>query len=533
MGSPTSNPNTNIQLLPAAVVDAYADRRDVIFGQVPSTAGGASSGGMLTTDVHLLTTAEIKTLCGATSYLTNCILDWKSTNEGYSPLDVVSITEVTNANAAGIMAVTGTASADGTLYISVVDEEKYEVAVSVSDLDTHTAVATAIHTALDALTDTVFVSTNSPAGSCTVTATDEGTIGDTYGIKIRGTVPGISIAITAFTGGGTDPTLTGILDLIAGIRYTGIIWPEAWRADTTAQAALKTEMETRFNASNTIMDGTVFQGFSSKTFLNVIVTLLSENSQTFVNIFNPVLALADHKGPAVIRPADWIASEFLGIRSRRLTTGAPIADDIISTSGGLDAFGGPSLASLPYFNTPLRLTPVTPATNLLTGEEQSGLEIAGGTGFGVNSAKNMMLMGPVVTNWTTDAGENENVSFHYLNYVDTGSVCREMFHSVLKSTYAQSRLTEGELIPGRSIANAESIKATLMKIYKILSDLALTQAGSEAQQYFSDNTTVTVSLATRTVTISGPLPIVTQMGTINYSLQLAFTVGSTGTQITV
>jgi hypothetical protein len=33
MGSPTSNPKVNIQLLPAAVVDAFEDRRDLIIGQ--------------------------------------------------------------------------------------------------------------------------------------------------------------------------------------------------------------------------------------------------------------------------------------------------------------------------------------------------------------------------------------------------------------------------------------------------------------------------------------------------------------------
>jgi hypothetical protein len=83
------------------------------------------------------------------------------------------------------------------------------------------------------------------------------------------------------------------------------------------------------------------------------------------------------------------------------------------------------------------------------------------------------------------------------------------------------------------MANAESIKAECLKIYKTLAGLALTQAGNDAEQYFSSNTTVTVSLADRSATISGPLPIVTQLGTINYSLQLSFTIAGTGTQITV
>ena len=88
------------------------------------------------------------------------------------------------------------------------------------------------------------------------------------------------------------------------------------------------------------------------------------------------------------------------------------------------------------------------------------------------------------------------------------------------------------MIPGRSMANAASIKSELLRIYKRLADEALTQAGRAGESYFSTNTTVTVDLSTRSATIAGPLPIVTQLGVATYDLQLAFTVGQTGTQIT-
>jgi hypothetical protein len=104
---------------------------------------------------------------------------------------------------------------------------------------------------------------------------------------------------------------------------------------------------------------------------------------------------------------------------------------------------------------------------------------------------------------------------------------------VLKSTYAQSRLTEGDLVPDYSMANAESIKAELLRIYKFLTTKALTQAGRAAESFFSTNTNVTVDMSTGLVTITGPLPIVTQVRNINYALQLSFTIEGTGTQITV
>jgi len=223
----------------------------------------------------------------------------------------------------------------------------------------------------------------------------------------------------------------------------------------------------------------------------------------------------------------------MGIRDKRLSTGAQIADLIVATNAPRDATGGAALASLPYFNSPLRQTPVTGTQNIYTAAEQLELEDDGFTSFGVNVAGNAMIMGPVVTTWTTDAAGNPNDSFHYLNYVDTGSVCREIIFRTLKATFAQSRLTEGDLLPGRAIENAASIKSKLIAIYKVLADVALVQAGDEAVTFFAENTSVEVSLATRTVTINGVLPIVTQLGTINYNLALAFTTTQTGTQITL
>lgn len=528
MGSVTSNPKVNIQLLPAALVDAFADRRDIIFGQIGST--GTAVDGALNVDIQTKTTAEIKTLFGADTFLTNQILAWLSSNAKYSPLDVIG-KDPSGTGVAATGAVTfggGPATSDGTYYVSIVDEEQYQVEVAVESGDTVTDIGDALVAAIATLTDPVFSVAN-VAGAVTATAKDLGTIANDYGIKVEGVVPGVTVSITAWSGGANDPVLTGILDPISGIRYTGVLWPQVWSANLSI---IKDELDDRFNASNAILDGVIFTGLCD-TYANILAAIATENSQSVVMMGSPLLDEAAHKGPAILRPADWVAAEFAGIRARRLTTDAPIADKIITTSGGLDAFGGPSLASLPYFNTPLADTPVTGATYLFTGTEQSALEDAGFTVYGVNSAQNFMITGPVVTNWTTDPGGNPNQSFHYLNYVDTGSACREIFFRVLKSTFAQSRLTTGDLIPGRSMANAESIKAELLRIYRVLSNLALTQAGREAESYFARNTIVTVSLADRKATITGPLPIVTQLGTINYALQLSFTITGTGTEITV
>lgn len=521
----TSNPRINIQLLPAAIVDAFADRRDLIVGVLPTAATATS--GALVQNVQALTLDQRRAQFG-TGELFGRVQQFLNSNAGNSPLDVIGIDEDAGGTAAtASVAFSGTATAAGEITLSVVDEFLFTVTVQVASGATATAVGTAVEAALDALVDAPF-SASSSTGTVTLTADEKGTSGNYYGLKINVDVAGITAVLTGWASGATDPSLTGIFDVITGIRYTGISWPEYWQASLSL---VKTLLEDRFNAANQIIDGTAFHG-RSLTYANALTAVSTQNSQTVVMGGNNKLDTLTHKGPAILQPADWTLAYFMGVRARRLTPGAPVADFIVTTSGLLDAFGGPSLASLPYFNTPLARTSLASPAVLYSSTEQVDLEDEGFTTFGVNIASSAMIMGPVVTNWVTDAAGNENVSFHYLNYVDTGSACREIFWRTLRTTFAQSRLTEGDLIPGRSMANAESIKAELLRIYRVLAGIALTQAGDDAEKFFSDNTTVTVNLATGTATITGPLPIVTQLRQMDYSLQFSFTVGSTGTQIT-
>lgn len=517
MAGTTSNPKVTIQLLPAPIVTAVAGRRDLIVGQLGASATAVS--GALNQNIQALTDAEIRTLLGANVDLTYRVLEWRAGNDNNSQLDVIGLDESgTGTQAAGTIAFSGTATADGTYRVTVADDRLFSVDIAVSSGDTATVVGAAVDTALTALSNAVFTS-GAVTGTVTVTAVDKGTIGNLYGIRVTGTVPGLSVTVTAFTGGTNNPTLTTILDPIDGLRYTGIGWPEAWASDLDIPVD---ELDSRFNASNAIMDGVCFTG-KTDTYANDLTFIGAENSQSLVVMGNNKESETTSKGPAVLYPADWAASYFQGVRSKRLTSGAPVGSDIVTTSGALDAIGGPELASLPYHNTQLSNAPVTLPKNLFSPTEQSDLEDEGFTTYGVNTAGNAIIMAPVVTAWTTDDAGNPNVSFHYLNYVDTGSICRETFYNQLKATYSQSRLTEGALIAGRAMANAESIKSFLLKVYKSLAQQALTQAGSEAEGYFARNTTVTLNLATRTVTIASKLPIVTQLGVVNYALQLSFT----------
>lgn len=518
MGSHISHPRVNISLLPAAVVDSFADRRDLFVGQ--KLAAGTATSGALVQNVHLMTREQIEGLFGV-GHLYYRVITWIAANGAYSPLDVIPLNPGGSATAAtSTVTVSGTATSDGTFTVEMVDSKRFTMTISVISGQTATQVGDAIVTAVSALTRPIFSAANS-TGTVTFTALDLGTIGNNYELRVTGSVAGLTLGSTVWGSGTVTPTVAAsTFDPVDGIRYTGVGWPEDLAGSLSVLTGF---LDPRFNASNDILDGVGFTGMTD-TFANVQTAVQAQNSQSLAILARPL--------NAVIQPIDYAVGEFMGIRSRRLTPGAGVADFVIATLGRLDAQGGPALASMPYFNTPLANVPVELPVNFYSTTEQRTLETDGATTFGPNRAGNTTILGPAVTTFTTDSGGNVNPSFHYLNYVDTGSVCREIIYNTLRATFAQSRLTEGDLIPGRSMANAVSIKAELLRIYRTLADQALTQSGRAAESFFAEQTNVTVSLATRTVTVNGPLPIVTQVGDVNYSLQLAFSTEETGTQIT-
>lgn len=525
--SVVSNPKVTIQLTAANIVDAFGERVDLLCGQ--QTAAATATSGQLYENVQANTVAEIEALFGIDSELTNRILQYRAGSDGFSRLDVIPIDDDGAATKATATVTFGgtTAGEDGTYYVTICDKYQYRMVIDVVTSDTPTDVGDALVAAITAL-DNIPVTAVNAAGAVTITATNGGTVGNFYFTQVEGSISGLTTTLAGFSGGATEPTLTGIFDVVGDQRYSGIGWPEHWADEINIVTAF---LENRFNVSNAILDGVAFMG-KSDTYANVNTYVDGRNDRVLVVGGNNVVAESLRDGTALEKQADYTLSYFMGVRSKRLTTGAPISDEIVATSGRLDNIGGPSLASLPYFNTEDKLASPAPASTLYTEIEQQELESSGYTVIGTNRANNSVIMGSVVTPYTTDSAGNSNVSFHYLNYIDTGSVCREIFFNSMKARFVQSRLTEGDVVSGRNIENAETIKAHILGVYRFLANLALVQAGTDAESYFSENTTVTINLAQRSATIDGVLPIVTQLGTINYVLQFSFTLES-GQQITV
>jgi hypothetical protein len=228
-----------------------------------------------------------------------------------------------------------------------------------------------------------------------------------------------------------------------------------------------------------------------------------------------------YKGSNIIELNTVQSAMSAGLRAIRLTDGANISNVVIATSGPLDSFGGKEIASLPYANTPYYdLAPIQTGKGWDANEMES-LKNAGGSVLGNNIPRNTIISGEVVTTRKTDVAGNPELTFKFLNSVDTSSVIREFFFNNYKAAYAQSRLTNGDLVPDRNIANPGSIRGFTVAKYESLQGL-LVEGGPEALNFFKENLQVTVDTSTGKATVLMKVQIVGQLREISGTIQITF-----------
>jgi phage tail sheath gpL-like len=511
-------PITNIAITSAPQAAQNQDQKILFLGQM--TSAGTAQPGILIEDLDNV--GSFNTLFGANSHLANMIRAAKSINS-ITQMDVIPFNDADEAVAAtSTLTFTGTATADGVLTINLGSSFYHQVSVAISSGNTATQAAAAAVAAINADAQAMVTASNL-AGVVTITAVNAGTLGNEIGLQVIGAVAGISYTITIMSGGATDPVLTDAFDQIANIRYQTVVYPSTWDLST-----IQAFMDPRFNAVNKILDGEVII-VRTDTYAN-LVTLGEGLNDKNINITANALVNPEiypqypaYFGPSKFEYNDVFAAEIAAIRGLRLTAGAPISNFVVAPSN-LDSIGGPAIASLPYFNTPMQFIPISTAGTGFTDDEITGLLAAGISVVGDNPPLTQSIMGQMVTTYKTDAAGNDDVTFKFLEYLDTESNVREFYFNNLKSNYSQCRLTEGDLIPGRNMANAESIAAYCVGLFTTLSgeDYVLTQAGQQALSFYKNNLQVSLDLSIGLVTIYMVVPIVTQLRQINATMQIAF-----------
>ncbi len=489
-------------------------QRVLLVGQI-TTAGSVSDGSL--TENIASTGDPQDALFGINSQLAAMVREFKKVNP-IVRLDAIALDDAAGTAREVTITIVGTATEAGTLTIVAGSEVDHSFDIAVADTDTETAVALAIATAINLDLEAPFTAA-AVVGVVTLTAVNLGTVANDLGVEAKGAVAGITgQAVAESVPGATDPTLTDVLD-VATLRYQGIVWP--WSSNTQTQP-VEDYLATRFNADNAITDGVAFTGHVS-SHAEALTLLTGLNSHDLVVFSDKQESETNYLGPAQNEASYKKAALFAGIRSLRLTADASISRFLVS-SASKDQFGGTALASLPYFNTVLAELPGIAAGRGWTDLEIEQLTDAGAAVMGVNSTGDSGLSGEVVTTYLTDAASNPDVTFTFLNFVDTSSNIREYFFNNYKKRFAQSRLTEGNLSRGRDVANELSIRAFTEQLYQDLSgvDFVLVQSGEDAFNFFKENLDVELDLAVGKVTIEMFVPIVTQLRTIIGTIKIAF-----------
>lgn len=506
-------PKVTLNIIPATQDISVAPQRILFIGQ--KTSAGSATAGQLVTRIG--NDNSENTLFGAKSMLAGMIRAAKKINK-VTQMDAIPLSDDGSAVAAeGTVAFSGTASAAGTIYITVGSTTNYRYEVAIESGDTATVIGGKLATLINNDTKAIVTAVNT-TGSVALTAVNAGLEGNTIGLRYEGSVAGVSITLTAFADGATNPSLTGLFDVIEGQRYQTIVWPSSYTLSTVVNF-----LGERFNVTNEILDG-VAVITKTDSYADLITLGNSQNSQSLVIAGNKELNDSDFIGPSMLELNNVVSAQFAALRALRLTEDANLSRYVIATRGALDSFGGPALASLPYFNTPFFDLPLIPIGKGFTKEEVDALATAGVFVFGNNINRTQVILADVVTTYKTDVAGNPDESFKFLNYVDTISTIREYMVNNCRARFAQCRLTEGDLIPGRNIANEALIRAFLTQLYTNLSqsDFVLTQAGEAALRFFIQNLSVSLDLIEGQVTVNMITPIVTQLREILGTIQIAF-----------
>lgn len=509
----TTKPDITINIIPAYQKTINEAQKILFIGQ--KTAAGSAIAGDLVTSIG--NANEQDALFGKTSMLAAMIRAAKKINN-IVRYDAISLDDDGAAvAAAGTVVFTGIATAAGSITVYVGSLKNHIYNIAVADTETATVIGDALVAAITADTSSSVIAVN-VAGTVTLTAVNEGIPGNSIGIKVEGSAAGITLSTTAMTGGATNPSLTNLFDPVQNIRYQTVVWPNSYTL-----ADVISFLDGRFNVDNKILDGQAMYS-ETDTFSNLDTKITALNSKSLVFFPNKIVNDALYRGSAIFE-LDYVrASEFAALNALRLTDGAEISRYVISTFGARDSFGGAALASLPFFNTPFFNLPLIPVGKEFSDTEITSLDTAGGSLMLNNLTNTQLITNSVLTTYKTDPAGNPDISYKFLNYVETITGVREYFFNNLKSQYSQSRLTEGDVVGGRSMANPAIIKAFIIGLYDDLAGVnyVLVQDGETAHNYFIRNLSVTVDLEIGKATVNMMVPIVTQLREITIDMQMSF-----------
>jgi len=509
-------PKATANILSANTFASLDERSILIVGQ--KLSGSATSGELK----EILTEADLNTFFGRNSHISiagRALLKTLSISSTRPKVSAIALDDNAGGSVAtGSFAITGPATASGSLtfYVDSIKNGAYQIDVATGD--TAVAIATKLKALIDANLNSP-VTAGISTSTITLTSVHKGPIANSIGLKLKGSVAGISVAITAMNGGATNPVLTTLFDSIVNskVRFTSIAYPSEYTL-----SILTALTEARVNVDNEVLDGL---GIIAKTdtYANNNSFLDGLNLKTLDVICNNKVNTATHKGGAIFENNLTIASVIAGIRELRLTVGANISS--IMSNG--EALGGSYNAAIPYFNTVAFELPIIDVGNNYLDVERTELKNSGGSCPQNNSANSYIDINKQFTTYKLDNAGNVDKTYKSVNTLDTMSIVREYFFKSIKKDFSQHGLTSGQIVANRKLVNKDTFIGALCDYYKQLSglanintDYALLVASNEALNYFKDyvSKTIVVNLQEGSIIADSSAKIVSQLETIIINL---------------
>jgi hypothetical protein len=448
---------------------------------------------------------EIKNKFGATQHITKSILAFREINK-VNRLDVIPLNDNGGATAStGSIAFTGTASENGTLYISIGSSYFNKLAVPISKDDTATTIGDTLEALITADTISSVTAVNT-TGTVALTSINKGTISNYIGLRVEGEVAGVSVALTAMSGGATDPVLTNLFNVIQDERYDSIAIPLYVLSD------LITELNNRFNPTNKVLDGV---GFVTNVdiFSNLSTALDTLDSRNITYQCRLKVDDADYKGSDILEYPEVISSRLAALRILRRTNGANITKYMVN---GLSR-GDISLNSIPYFNSPIQELSIIPEGKGFSETEINTLASKNGSILTNNSNKTSIILNRMrVVSQTVEP---------ILNFEDTYRAIRDVLFYRLKDRYAQSRMVgEGQERAGQPDVSKSIFIADMLGDWQYLVDNSLirttTADGRDTKELFLETAEQTIELnfVEGRITVEFLAAIVTQLVEANITI---------------
>ncbi len=452
-----SNPRTTINILGAQVPKNPDDRSILVVGQ--KLGGTATSGALVE---NIISKDQALGLFGASSMVYKglaAIIDKCANSLNQPKISAISLTDQgASVAASATLTFTGTATKAGkiTLYIDSM-QRKYELDVAVGALAND--IATSIAAKINADNFRV-VSAVATTNVVTIEARNTGTQGNSIGTKFDlGLSEGITLVTTAMANGATDPVLTGLFDPIADKRFTSIVYPGNYDIPT-----LSNEITSRFNVDDKIIDGVGIVGLTD-TYANLVADTSLQTIKGIAKRSNKLVNRDTHKGGAVFESPFVLAARAAAVREIRLTVGSNTSS--LSTSG--QAVGGSFFGAIPYADTPEQGLRVIESGDDFTSLEASQLKEAGHWLLSNNSNDTALIYDEAITTYKTDSLGLPDITFKYLNYIDSYTIARDYIFKNIKSDFSQRILTTGQLVAGRPMTNAKQFIGVNMGYYATLS----------------------------------------------------------------